>query len=103
MKHSVKIYQLKRDEAIMNKFLFIRLSWLPNGIKDIDVNNYNCIYETEMNDAIHDKTDDILEGIYEIFNISRPADFHGHSLSVSDIVELNGVKYYVDSVGFEKL
>ena len=27
-----------------------------------------------------------LEDIFERFNINRPNDFHGHSLSVSDVV-----------------
>lgn len=40
-------------------------------------------------------------------NIQRPADFTGHSLSVSDVVVLNDgstVKaYYVDSIGFAEL
>ena len=45
---------------------------------------------------------------YEVrFNILRPADFHGHSLSVSDIVALrqSGIvsAHYVDSVGFQDL
>ena len=43
----------------------------------------------------------------ERFNIQRPADFTGHSLSVSDVVVLNDgstVKaYYVDSIGFAEL
>ena len=41
------------------------------------------------------------------FNIDRPEDFKGHSLSVSDIVALrqNGVVscHYVDSIGFQEL
>ena len=35
---------------------------------------------------------DTLDGIYERFNIQRPADFTGHSLSVSDVVVLNDGK-----------
>ena len=45
--------------------------------------------------------------LYEKFNVSRPEDFTGHSLSVSDIVALreNGAVscHYVDSVGFKEL
>lgn len=52
-------------------------------------------------------TDEILEGLFTKFNIDRPADFHGHSLSVSDVIVLkqNGQvnSYYTDSFGFEKL
>ena len=48
-----------------------------------------------------------LERLYEIFNLNRPGDFTGHSLSVSDIVAIkqNGVVsyHYCDSVGFKEL
>jgi hypothetical protein len=50
---------------------------------------------------------DTLEAIYERFNIQRPADFTGHSLSVSDVVVLNDGKSikacYVNSIGFAEL
>ena len=49
----------------------------------------------------------ILEQIYVEFNLHRPADFTGHSLSVSDIVALkqDGVVsyHYCDSIGFKEL
>ena len=48
-----------------------------------------------------------LERLYEIFNLNRPGDFTGHSLSVSDIVALkqDGVVsyHYCDSIGFKEL
>ena len=48
-----------------------------------------------------------MDELYETFNIRRPEDFRGHSLSVSDIVALkqNGVVscHYVDSWGFKAL
>lgn len=47
---------------------------------------------------------DTLENIFERFNVDRPADFKGHSLSVSDIVALKQAGevscHYVDSVGY---
>jgi hypothetical protein len=52
-------------------------------------------------------TQDRLDDLYQTFNIDRPEDFGGHSLSVSDIVALrqNGVVscHYVDSRGFKEL
>ena len=49
----------------------------------------------------------MLEQLYMKFNIDHPADFQGHSLSVSDIVALKtaGVVscHYVDSFGFKEL
>ena len=48
-----------------------------------------------------------LNDIFERFNINRPNDFHGHSLSVSDVIVINRTAetkaYYVDSFGFEEL
>ena len=50
---------------------------------------------------------DTLDGIYERFNIQRPADFYRTFAAVSDVVVLNDgstVKaYYVDSIGFAEL
>ncbi len=40
---------------------------------------------------------ELLEDLYVKFNINRPSDFTGHSLSVSDIVEIvrkDETKYY---------
>ena len=52
-------------------------------------------------------TQDRLDELYETFNIRRPEDFRGHSLSVSDIVALkqNGVVscHYVEPQGFREL
>jgi hypothetical protein len=63
--------------------------------------DYSLVYEGE----IELETDPILtlEKLFEIFNINHPADFRGHSLSVSDVVELDGIKYYCDSQGWVKL
>ena len=61
------------------------------------------VYENELNDAIHGDIDNILETIYNIFNVSRPEDFKGHSLSISDIIEVDGDKYFVNDYGFVKL
>lgn len=49
----------------------------------------------------------MLEGLYTKFNVERPEDFRGHSLSVSDIVALKTDAvvsfHYVDSIGFQEL
>ena len=47
------------------------------------------------------------EELFQMFNLSRPQDFEGHSLSVSDVIALkrNGEVsvHYVDSIGFKEL
>ena len=48
-----------------------------------------------------------LEELYLTFNLKHPADFRGHSLSVSDVVVLNREgqvrAFYVDRIGFKEL
>ena len=65
----------------------------------VDRKNYELVYTAPLDG----KT--TLENIYRTFNIDdRPADFRGHSLSVSDVVVINrGGKeeaHYCDSIGF---
>ena len=65
----------------------------------VDRKNYELVYTAPLDG----KT--TLENIYRTFNSdARPADFRGHSLSVSDVVVINrGGKeeaHYCDSIGF---
>ena len=65
----------------------------------VDRKNYELVYTAPLDG----KT--TLENIYRTFNTDdRPADFRGHSLSVSDVVVVNrGGKeeaHYCDSIGF---
>ena len=45
----------------------------------------------------------LKEEIFRVFNIEKPADFKGHSLSISDVVVLDGMAYYVDVYGFKRI
>ena len=51
--------------------------------------------------------EDSLDSIFEKFNLDRPEDFKGHSLSVSDIVLLHedgrNTAHFVDSFGFREV
>lgn len=50
---------------------------------------------------------ELLEQLYQKFNCAQPMDYHGHSLSVSDVILLNQAgkisAHYVDSIGFREL
>ena len=67
--------------------------------------NYDILYTGPI--ACAQNQSATLENLFEIFNINRPGDFTGHSLSVSDIIALkqDGVVsyHYCDSVGFQAL
>ncbi len=69
-----------------------------------DLQNYSAIYTQPLYDG--GSNSEVLEQAYEQFNIHRPVDFCGHSMSVSDIVAVKRggeVSYhYCDSVGFRE-
>lgn len=61
--------------------------------------NYKKVYEGEV-DGTGEPTYSILDDLFYLFNRCIPKDFNGHSMSTSDVVVLDGVKYYCDSVGW---
>ncbi len=92
-----EIYQLTADPANA-KLLFTSYDGVHADGMTINRSNYELKYSAPLT------PDTTLDSIYVQFNINRPADFTGHSLSVSDIVVLhrNGqdTAHYVDSIGF---
>ncbi|MCD8161790.1 MAG: YodL domain-containing protein [Clostridiales bacterium] len=101
---SYAILQLKLvDETAQDRFM--NYSWLEKHGREPEIDHYEVTYVGEL--PAHSSQDVLLEGLYEQFNLARPEDFRGHSLSVSDIVALrqNGVvsSHYVDSVGFREV
>ena len=50
--------------------------------------DYEERYEMEFVSGMEQTDLEICETIFHIFNLRRPEDFKGHSLSVSDIIEL---------------
>ena len=99
----LQILQLKSTPELRN-YMFTSMSLLEKLNLKVDLNNYNEVYVDDLYSSIFSKNIDILEEIYQKFNIGeKPESYKGHSLSVSDIVILDGVNYYVDSFGFIKL
>ncbi len=66
--------------------------------------NYEKVYSGRLDDIEYD---DKPEGIFVKFNMNRPEDFEGHSLSVSDVIVIedeNGKSaHFVDDVGFKDI
>lgn len=62
---------------------------------------YNKVYESEV--SSDGKDYDILEHLFAKFNLDRPDDFYGRSLSVSDVIILDGQAYYTNNYGFKKI
>lgn len=95
---NVRIWQLKADSDFDLRFKsyeeVLKLSGEPS------MKNYETVYDGEL------ETND-LESIYTKFNMEHPNGFKGHSLSISDVVELydeSGSEFhYVDRIGFQKI
>ena len=71
----------------------------------IQITDYKRVYEYEEwvdLDELIGSGDSLLNRIYYKFNMEIPADFNGHSLSVSDLICINEESwYYVDNIGFK--
>ena len=106
------IYQLKDDPGLRDFHFAGTAELLKRGIlsddfREIQPGNYNLVYAGELSDIHGQSQREKLNAIYEKFNIDHPADYRGHSLSVSDIVVLHedgeNSAHFVDSYGFTKL
>ena len=101
---SFAIYQIRNDDALCN-YRFANMEELTaDGLK-VERGNYEAIYTAPL--MLVGTQNQTLEKLYEQFNVDRPADFTGHSLSVSDIIALRqGDKvscHYVDNFGFAEI
>ncbi len=80
---------------------FFKMSHVQAGGLQVKAEDYESMYKEEL------KPGETLDTIYERFNIHRPKDFTGHSLSVSDVIVLESESekkaFYVDSFGFSEL
>ena len=98
------IYQIQRGGEL-DAYRFMNYDYLQSKGVTPERGGYDAIYTGGFMDYGNARTN--LDMIYQRFNVDHPADFKGHSLSVSDIVALkqNGVVscHYVDSIGFREL
>ena len=97
---SFSIYQIKSGDETRD-YRFEPFDRLQATGHSVDRANYDLVYTAPLDS----KT--TLEDIYRTFNIDHPADFKGHSLSVSDVVVLHqggkDTAHYCDSFGFQQV
>ena len=98
------IYQIRRGGEL-DAYRFMNYDYLQSKGVTPERDGYDAIYTGGFMDYGNARTN--LDMIYQRLNVDHPADFKGHSLSVSDIVALkqNGVVscHYVDNIGFREL
>lgn len=93
-----RVWQLEPDVDIRKKF--ISYDELCKNFGPPDPDNYRQVFDgvVETND---------LEALYTKFNLDHPSGYVGHSLSISDILELydesGSTFHYVDRFGFQQV
>ena len=96
------IYQVKHDDGEhFRKYAYLNMENLEKDGLSVQRSNYDLCYTAPATGPMD------LDKLYEKFNLNRPGDFGGHSLSVSDIVAIKQgghvSYYYCDSIGFQEL
>ena len=94
------IYQIAKGSP-GEEYLFLGTEFIRGHGLEVSGQDYSLVYSGMAEPG------ETLDSLYEKFNLFRPEDFTGHSLSVSDVIVWNDGKekkaYYVDSYGFKEL
>ena len=99
----VKLYQINFDRDKEQR-MFRSLDTCPvqNGKPIVNSAIYDKVFEGEINGKNP-------EDAFSVFNFDQPENFHGHSMSVSDVVEIAESEsteagfYFCDTIGFKKI
>ena len=94
------LYQLNTESKDV-PYEFMGMDFVKDHGMEVTAADYQCVYSGILEPS------DNLDTLYSVFNQNHPADFRGHSMSVSDVVitSRNGDirAFYVDSFGFTEL
>ena len=95
--HQIRVYQIDSRKDEKSAFaLFMRYGDLKRYGLKFDASRYKPVYTGEMNVRG-------LDDVYSQLQGKKPEGYKGHSLSVSDVVVMDGKAYYVDDFGFRKV
>lgn len=95
---NVRIWQLNADSDFSMRF--ISFDEFKERFGEPHKDSFEVVFDGSL-------STNNLDMIYEICNLNHPKDYRGHSLSMSDVVELydeNGSEFhYVDRFGFKEI
>ena len=94
------IFMLKKnDQTARKRFMSYRWNMEHGGVI---IDEYVAVYNGSIEPR--NSVAETLEAIYRDFNLNAQPDYYGRSLSVSDLVALEGVgTFFCDSVGFKQI
>lgn len=101
MEKTYEIFQIADEVDNKRDIIFESLNNLHKRGFSVDSRNYKSVYTGILGE------DKDLEDLFEMFNVDHPEDFHGRSMSVSDVIVFTddhvSKAYYVDSFGFKEV
>ena len=105
---AARAYYLAEHQDADPALRFAAMRYLNKQNIAPSVENYEILYRGNLPEGKRSVPQaELLEQLYQKFNCARPTDYHGHSLSVSDVIMLNQdgkiSAHYVDSIGFKEL
>lgn len=101
--NSVDCYAIYQYHQADNEwgYQYMSLDFIEKMGMSVKGSDYQMMYQGVL------EAQDTLEDLYIKFNIDRPEDFEGHSMSTSDVVILKRdgemKAYYVNDIGFREL
>lgn len=91
------VYQIKKDAPDREDKVFKPYAWIKTKFNKVNINDYCCVYFGECK----------VDGLDDIFTLCNtyplPAGYSGHSLSVSDVVMVDGKLWYCDVIGWKEV
>ncbi len=104
----IKIYQINSDRDTLR----VKFTGMHKTQKIQQSSGHSSLIDPTLYDEVFSGEVDCktLEDVYTLFNINHPPFFRGHSLSISDIVQITENKnnylhgaFFCDSFGFESI
>lgn len=101
MKHFI-IYQVDMSKPTGAKIMFRSLKSIKKEGTSLTLDAYKKVYEGDFEENTKSNLP-VTEQLFMKFNLSRPKDFKGHSLSISDIIVIDGQQYFCDEYCFKSI
>lgn len=92
-----KLLQLRKDAPDRRYKIFSRYSYVVDQYGSVNLGDYEVVWEGSVPDETN------FEDVFVMFNMNHPDGYIGRSLSVSDIVEMDGKTMYCDTFGWKEM
>jgi hypothetical protein len=101
MKYTV--FQIPFPETEAAEKIYCRYAFMGlDRIDKVHLEYYKKSYEGNL-ETSKTNVNSILEDLFRELNLNHPADYTGHSLSVSDMILIDGHYYFCDSFGWKEV